>query len=72
MSNIVKFSFQRTLKQVVAENSAKRKAKTRKLKAEIEELKRKIEAFKSQTIVSDRQPTNADFFKAYRKGDRIQ
>ena len=40
--------FPKSMKDVIAENRARRKAETEQLEAEIEELKRKIETFKKK------------------------
>lgn len=40
--------FPKSMKDVIAENRARRKAETEQLEAEIKELKRKIETFKKK------------------------
>lgn len=46
MGSIVKFPIEKSMKEVITENRAKRLVETARMETEIEELKRKIGAFK--------------------------
>lgn len=50
MSNIVKFPIEKSTKEIITENRAKRIAETACLELEIEELKRQVEAFKNTDV----------------------